>query len=30
MTHQKDPQEFKTILLHRRNETDDILKNWIS
>ncbi|MDH5424205.1 MAG: homoserine kinase [Gammaproteobacteria bacterium] len=29
MTHQKDPQEFKTILLHRRNESSKILDNWV-
>lgn len=28
MTHQKDPQEFKTILLNRRDETQDILNHW--
>lgn len=29
MTHQKDPQEFKTILLNRRAETQTILKHWV-
>lgn len=28
MTHQKDPQEFKTILLNRRDETLNILNHW--
>jgi len=29
MTHQKDPDEFKNILLKRREQTDTILENWI-
>ena len=29
MTHIKDPQEFKTILLHRRNESEAILSHWL-
>lgn len=29
MTHQKDPAEFKTILLQRRQQTDNILSHWI-
>lgn len=30
MTHQKDPDEFKTILLKRRLQTKDILDHWIN
>ena len=29
MTHQKDPDEFKSILLKRREQTDAILNNWV-
>lgn len=29
MTHQKDPDEFKIILLSRRAETDTILDHWV-
>lgn len=29
MTHQKDPDEFKTILLKRRQHTDQILAHWV-
>lgn len=29
MTHQKDPNEFKTILLNRRQQQDTILNCWI-
>jgi len=30
MTHQKDPNEFKTILLKRRQQTEEILSHWVS
>jgi len=29
MTHQKDPDEFKTILIKRRQQTEDILSHWV-
>jgi len=29
MTHQKDPDEFKTILLKRREQTENILIHWV-
>ncbi|MDH5391890.1 MAG: homoserine kinase [Gammaproteobacteria bacterium] len=29
ITHQKDPDEFKHILLQRRQDTDEILSHWV-